>query len=329
MSTTLVQMPERIELEQTSSTPTFGRFFVQPLEKGFGVTIGNSFRRVLLASLPGTAITAIQIAGIQHEFSTIKGVVEDVADFILNLKQVRIKAINKKATKITVSIKGPGEFVAAEIQKSSAEIEILNPDLHLATLNKDANFDLELRLGRGKGYVPAEENKSPDQPLGMIAIDSIFTPIRNVRFFVEPTRVGGQTDYEKLILEIETDGSISPEDALTHAGKILRDHVQLFINFGSEPEAEKSETEQEAEVGRVRKILKMSVDELELSVRSHNCLRSANIKTLADLVRRNESELLKFRNFGRKSLAELSAIVDEYGLTFGMDVDKYLKDGNE
>jgi DNA-directed RNA polymerase subunit alpha len=329
MSTTLVQMPERIELEQSSSTPTFGRFFVQPLEKGFGVTIGNSFRRVLLSSLPGTAITAIQVAGIQHEFSTIKGMVEDVADFILNLKQVRIKAINKKATKITVSVKGPGEFVAAEIQKSSPEIEILNPDLHLASLNKDANFDLELRLGRGKGYIPAEENKSPDQPLGMIAIDSIFTPIRNVRFFVEPTRVGGQTDYEKLILEIETDGSISPEDGLTHAGKILRDHVQLFINFGAEPEAEKSETEQEAEVGRVRKILKMSVDELELSVRSHNCLRSANIKTLADLVRRNESELLKFRNFGRKSLAELSQIVDEYGLTFGMDVDKYLKDGNE
>ncbi len=322
-------MPEKIELEQSSSTPTFGRFFVQPLEKGFGVTIGNSFRRVLLSSLPGTAITAIQMAGIQHEFSTIKGVVEDVADFILNLKQVRIKAINKKATKITVSVEGPGEFLASDIQKASAEIEILNPTLHLATLNKDAKFELELRLGRGKGYVPAEENKSPDQPLGMIAIDSIFTPIKNVRFFVEPTRVGGQTDYEKLILEIETDGSITPEDALTHAGKILRDHVQLFINFGAEPEAEKTETEQEAEIGRVRKILKMSVDELELSVRSHNCLRSANIKTLADLVRRNESELLKFRNFGRKSLAELSAIVDEYGLTFGMDVDKYLKDGNE
>jgi DNA-directed RNA polymerase subunit alpha len=329
MSTTLVQMPEKIELEQSSSAPTFGRFFVQPLEKGFGVTIGNSFRRVLLSSLPGTAITAIQVAGIQHEFSTIKGVVEDVSDFILNLKQVHIKAINKKATKITVSVKGPGKFVAGDIQKFSSEIEILNPDLHLASLNKDANFELELRLGRGKGYIPAEENKSPDQPLGMVPIDSIFTPIKNVQFFVEPTRVGGQTDYEKLILEIETDGSITPEESLTHAGKILRDHVQLFINFGAEPEAEKTETEQEAESGRVRKILKMSVDELELSVRSHNCLRSANIKTLADLVRRNESELLKFRNFGRKSLAELSAIVDEYKLTFGMDVDKYLKDGNE
>jgi len=326
---TFVQMPEKIELDESSASPNFGRFTVQPLEKGFGVTLGNSFRRVLLSSLPGTAITAIRVDGIQHEFSTIKGMVEDVADFILNLKQVRIKAINKKLTKLTVPVKGPGEFVAGDLQKTTNEIEILNPDCHLARLNKDADFEIELRLGRGKGYVTAEENKSPDQPLGMIAIDSIFTPIKNVRYFVEPTRVGGQTDFEKLIIEIETDGSISPQDALTHAGKILRDHVQLFINFGAEPETEKVETEQEGEVSRIRKILKMSVDELELSVRSHNCLRSANIKTMADLVRRNESELLKFRNFGRKSLAELSAIVEEYGLSFGMDVDKYLKDGNE
>jgi DNA-directed RNA polymerase subunit alpha len=199
----------------------------------------------------------------------------------------------------------------------------------IATLNKDANFEIELRLGRGRGYVPADENKSPDQPIGMIAIDAIFSPIKNVRYFVETTRVGGQIDFEKLILEIETDGSITPEDALTHAGKILRDHVQLFINFGKEPETEKPQSEQDAEIARIRKNLMMSVDELELSVRSHNCLRSANIKTLADLVRRSESELLKFRNFGRKSLAELSAIVDELGLSFGMDVDKYLKDGNE
>jgi DNA-directed RNA polymerase subunit alpha len=329
MSNALVQMPEKIELDDSSYTATFGRFTVQPLEKGFGVTIGNSFRRVLLSSLPGTAITAIRVEGIQHEFSTIKGVVEDVAELILNLKQVRIKPINKKLTKIVVPLKGPGVFKAADIQKASAEIEILNPDLHLATLNKEANFELELRLGRGKGYLPAEENKTADQPLGMIAIDSIFTPIRNVRYFVEPTRVGGQTDFEKLILEIETDGSITPEDALTHAGKILRDHIQLFINFDMEPEAEKVETEQDVEFQRVRKVLKMSVDELELSVRSHNCLRSANIKTLADLVRRDEAELLKFRNFGRKSLAELAEIVEQHGLTFGMDVDKYLKDGND
>ncbi len=322
-------MPEKIELEQSSYNKSFGRFTVQPLEKGFGVTIGNSMRRVLLSSLPGTAITAIRVDGIQHEFSTIKGVVEDVADFILNLKQVRIRPVNKKATKVVVPVKGSGNFTAGDIQKASPEIEVLNPELHLARLNKDADFELELRLGRGKGYVPADENKAPDQPLGMIPIDSIFTPIRNVRYTVEPTRVGGQTDFEKLTLEVETDGSISPEDAVTHAGKILRDHVQLFINFGAEPEAEKGESEQEEEVVRVRKILRMSVDELELSVRSHNCLRSANIKTMADLVRRSESELLKFRNFGRKSLAELSEIVEQQGLTFGMDVDKYLKDGNE
>jgi DNA-directed RNA polymerase subunit alpha len=329
MSNALVQMPEKIEIDESSLTPTSGRFTVQPLEKGFGVTLGNSFRRVLLSSLPGTAITAIRVDGIQHEFSTIKGFVEDVADLILNLKQVRIRPSNKKLTKVTLSVKGPGVLKAADIQKASAELEILNPEMHLATLSKEANVELELRLGRGKGYVSSEENKAADQPIGTIAIDSIFTPIKNVRFFVEPTRVGGQTDFEKLILEIETDGSITPEEALTHAGKILRDHIQLFINFEAEPEAEKVESEEEAKLAQTRKMLKMSVDELELSVRSHNCLRSANIKTIADLVRKDESELLKFRNFGRKSLAELSAIVEELGLNFGMDVDKYLKDSNE
>jgi DNA-directed RNA polymerase subunit alpha len=284
---------------------------------------------VLLSSLPGTSTTAIRVDGIHHEFSTIKGVVEDVADLVLNLKQVRMKLINKKLSKVTVVVKGPGVLKASDIQKASPELEILNPTLHLATLGKDANFELELRLGRGKGYVSSEENKAADQPLGTIAIDSIFTPIKNVRFFVEPTRVGGQTDFEKLILEVETDGSITPEEALAHAGKILRDHIQLFINFEAEPETEKVESEEEAKLASTRKTLKMSVDELELSVRSHNCLRSANIKTIADLVRKDESELLKFRNFGRKSLAELSAIVEELGLTFGIDVDKYLKDVNE
>ncbi|MBN1396546.1 MAG: DNA-directed RNA polymerase subunit alpha [Bacteroidetes bacterium] len=324
-----LQIPERVELEQSTYSATTGKFILQPLEKGFGVTLGNSMRRVLLSSLPGTAITAIRIEGIHHEFSTIKGMVEDVADFILNLKQVRIKPINKKASKATLHVKGPGTLKASDIQNASTEIEILNPGHHLATINKEADFEIELRLGRGKGYVPAEENKSSDQPLGTIAIDSIFTPIVNVHYTVEPTRVGGQTDFEKLVLDIETDGSITPEEAVTYAARILSDHLQLFINFGVEPEAEKAETEQEAEIGRIRKILKLSVDELELSVRSHNCLRSANIKTLADLVHRSESELLKFRNFGRKSLAELSEIVEQHGLTFGMDVDKYLKEGND
>lgn len=329
MSNGLLQMPERIELDETSHKNTFGRFTVQPLEKGFGVTIGNSLRRVLLSSLPGTAITALRVEGIPHEFSSIAGVQEDVTDLILNLKQVRIKPINKRASKVTIQLKGPREFKAGDIQEASPEIEVLNPDAHIATLNKEADFELELRLGRGKGYVPAEENKSADQPLGTVPIDAIFTPIKNVRYVVEPTRVGGQIDYERLILEIETDGSITPQESLAHAGKILRDHVQLFINVDAEPDADKVETEQAEEVSRIRKHLLTTVDELELSVRSHNCLRSANIRTLADLVRRDETELLKFRNFGRKSLAELSQIIEEKGLSFGMDVDKYIKDGND
>jgi DNA-directed RNA polymerase subunit alpha len=322
-------MPETVEVDQSSYSNTFGRFTLQPLEKGFGVTLGNSLRRVLLSSLPGTAITSIRVEGIQHEFSTIKGMVEDVSDFILNLKQVRLRLVNKKTSKIMISAKGSGTLTAADIQSATPDIEILNPDLRLAELSRDADFDLELRLGRGKGYVPSDENKSQDEPLGTIPVDSIFTPIRNVRFTVEPTRVGGQTDFEKLVLEVETDGSISAEEAMTQAGKILRDHIQLFINLGQEPEAEKLAGEQEGEVLRVRKVLRTSVDELELSVRSHNCLRSANIRTIADLVRRTESELLKFRNFGRKSLAELSEIVEQHGLVFGMDVEKYLNDGTE
>jgi len=321
-------MPEGIVLDDASRTPMFGRFIVQPLEKGFGVTIGNAFRRVLLSSLPGYAITAIRIDGVVHEFSTLPGLVEDVSDMILNLKEVRLKATNKKVGKITVHLKGPGKFLASALQDASPDVEILNPTHHIATLNRDADFDMEIRIGRGKGYVTSEENKLPDQTLGVVAIDSIFTPIKNVRYFVEPTRVGQQTDYEKLVLEIETDGSVTPEESLTYAGKILRDHIQLFINFDNDLDTEKEEVEEDAEAARIRQVLRTNVDDLELSVRSHNCLRAAEIHTIADLVRREEAELLKFRNFGRKSLAELSAIVEEKGLTFGMDVDKYLKDSD-
>lgn len=327
MSTVNFQMPEGIVLEDSTSTPRFGRFIVQPLEKGFGVTIGNAFRRVLLSSLPGYAITAIKVDGVVHEFSTLPGIVEDVSDMVLNLKEVRIKATNKKVGKATVRLKGPGKFTAGDIQAANPDVEIQNPEHHIATLNKDADFEIEFRIGRGKGYVTSEENKTPDQPLGTVAIDSIFTPIVNVRYNVETTRVGQQTDYEKLSLEIETDGSITPQEAVTYAGKILRDHIQLFINFDMEPETVKEESEQDAEFARIRKVLQTPVDELELSVRSHNCLRAANIRTIADLVKRDESELLKFRNFGRKSLAELSEIIEAEGLTFGMDVSKYLKDG--
>jgi DNA-directed RNA polymerase subunit alpha len=327
MTTGTIQMPEKIQLDDASYSSTFGRFIVQPLEKGFGVTIGNAMRRVLLSSLPGYAITAFKVEGVQHEFSTIPGVVEDVPDMVLNLKQVRMKLVNKKTNRVLVPLKGPMDFTAADIQKASPDIEILNPGLHIATLNAEANFELDLRIGRGIGFVVAEENKAPDQAVGVIPIDSIFTPIKNVRYFIETTRVGQQTDYEKLTIEIDTDGSITPEDALAYAGKILRDHIQLFINFDMEPETVKEESAQDAEFARIRKVLQTPVDDLELSVRSHNCLRAANIRTIADLVKRDESELLKFRNFGRKSLAELSEIIEAEGLTFGMDVSKYLKDG--
>jgi DNA-directed RNA polymerase subunit alpha len=327
MTTGTIQMPERIQLDEGTYSNTFGRFVVQPLEKGFGVTMGNALRRVLLSSLPGYAVTAFKVDGVQHEFSTIPGVVEDVPDIVLNVKQVRLRLVNKKTNRIIVPLKGPMDFTAGELQKASPDVEVLNPDLHLATLNAEADFELELRIGRGIGYAVAEENKAPDQSTGMIPIDSVFTPIKNVRYFVETTRVGQQTDYEKLTIEIDTDGSITPQDALAHAGKILRDHIQLFISFDMEPETPKEESEQDAEFARVRKILLTPVDDLELSVRSHNCLRAANIKTIADLVKRDEAELLKFRNFGRKSLAELSEIIEAERLTFGMDVGKYLKDG--
>jgi DNA-directed RNA polymerase subunit alpha len=326
MSNIQFQMPENVQLEESSAAGTFGRFIVQPLEKGYGVTIGNALRRVLLSSLPGYAITALRIDGVVHEFTSLPGIVEDVSDMILNLKQVRLKATNKKVGKVSVHLKGPGKFLAGDIQNASPEVELMNPELQIATLNKDADFEIEFRIGRGKGYVTSEENKMPDQPVGMVTIDSIFTPIVNVRYTVESTRVGQQTDYEKLTLEVETDGSILPKDAVAYAGRILRDHIQLFINFDTTQETEKEDTERDEEISRIRKILLTPVDELELSVRSHNCLRAADIKTLGDLVRKDEAELLKFRNFGRKSLAELTAIVDVNNLTFGMDVDKYLKD---
>jgi DNA-directed RNA polymerase subunit alpha len=267
--------------------------------------------------------------GVLHEFQTVEGITEDVSEIVLNLKEIRLKQIDKKTNRITLSITGPADFTGRHIQEATDAFEILNPDHHIATLSEGVTLNVELRISRGKGYVPSEENRQPDQPVGMIAIDSIFTPILNVRYFVEPTRVGQKTDYEKLTLEISTDGSITPEEALATAAKILRDHIQLFLNFDAE-EAEVAEEEEskEAEISRIRRILLTPVDELELSVRSHNCLKAANINTIADLVSRQESELLKFRNFGRKSLAELTDIIEDFGLTFGMDVDRYLREDN-
>jgi DNA-directed RNA polymerase subunit alpha len=317
-------MPESVELDESSYTTEYGRFVLQPLERGFGVTLGNLFRRVLLSSIQGAAITAIRVDGVHHEFFTIKGVKEDLTDLILNLKEVRIKLLNKRPDKLSLNLSGRGEFKAGDLEQYTTDFEVLNPDHHIASLNDEADFEMEIRVGKGRGYVTAEENKPLEASIGLIPVDAIFSPIRNVKFDVENVRVGQRTDYEKLVLEIKTDGSITPDDALTFAGKIIKDHVQLFINFDIEPEEEETQ-EIDEEVLRIKKLLKMNVDELELSVRSHNCLKNANIKTIGDLVRLDESELLKFRNFGRKSLQEIQDILEKKGLFFGMDVDKYLK----
>jgi len=322
-------MPDGVVLEEATATDTFGKFVVQPLERGFGVTLGNSFRRVLLSSLSGASITAIKIDGVLHEFSTVPGVLEDVTQIILNLKKIRMKLVNKKTNRMEITLNGPCEFKASDLQESCPDIEILTPDVHIATLNEEAKVTMELRFGIGKGYVPSFDQKITDQTIGLIPIDSIFTPLKNVHYDIHNVRIGERNDYEKLTLTVLTDGSITPEEALSSAGKILKDHINLFINFEVEPEEDKVESEKDAESERLRNILLTSVDDLELSVRSHNCLKAANIKTLSDLVRRDENEMLRFRNFGRKSLAELIEIVENYGLEFGMDVDKYIKDKPE
>jgi DNA-directed RNA polymerase subunit alpha len=320
-----IQFPDKVVIEQESQTKSFGRFILQPLEKGYGVTLGNALRRVLLSSLPGTAITGIKLNNVPHEFTTIKDVVEDVSEIVLNLKEVRFKQNVKGSNKVELRLKGPVEFVARHIQEATEEFEILNPNHHIATLNKSADVTITLKIGTGIGYVPAEENKEPDQDLLMIPIDSIFTPIKNVKYDIQYTRVGQKTDYEKLVLDITTDGSITPTEALTQAAAILNDHIALFMNFNKVVEEKKVvPKEEETEFARIRKMLLTNVDELKLSVRAQNCLRSANIKTLGDLVRHQEVEMLQFRNFGRKSLAELGEILQENGLSFGMDVDKYI-----
>ncbi len=317
------QMPEAVEIDESTHTDTYGRFIIQPLERGYGVTIGNSLRRVLLSSLQGAAIAHIKIDGVLHEFSTIPGISEDVTEIVLNMKQVRFKLLNKKPDRVALHLRGPKEFTARDIQIGNNDFEVLNPDLHIATLNRDAELKVEVHIRKGRGYVPAEENRPSDAPIGTIPLDSIFSPIKNVTYTIENTRVGQRTDYEKLLFEIWTDGSITPDDALTFAARTLRDHIQLFINFDIKPEKEEEEDIDE-ETLQIRKLLRKPVEELELSVRSANCLKEAKIRTIADLVRREEPEMLKFKNFGRKSLVELTEILRGKGLHFGMDVDRYL-----
>jgi DNA-directed RNA polymerase subunit alpha len=324
-----MQMPAKIDVDETTHTGRYGRFIAQPLERGYGVTLGNAMRRVLLASLPGTAITGIKIEGVFHEFSTIDGVREDVPEIVLNLKKVRFKSNCKRNCKTSLTLAGPKEFTARDIVAQEGEFEVLNKDQHIATINSEATLKIDIYVGRGRGYVPAEENRTDGMPIGFIALDAIYTPIKNVRFTVENTRVGQRTDYEKMILDVETDGSITPDDSISLAGKIINEHFAFFANF-SPTEEEFSEEEykqQDDEFESMRKLLQTKIEDLDLSVRSHNCLRLAEIDTLGDLVSRREDELLNYKNFGKKSLTELKEQLEKFNLKFGMDITKYQMKG--
>jgi DNA-directed RNA polymerase subunit alpha len=313
-------MPKQVAPD-AGNTPGYGKFIIEPLERGFGLTLGNALRRVLLSSLQGAAITAVRIDGVLHEFSTLPGVIEDVTELILNLKQVRLKLHGDGPKKGTFEVRGKGEVRAGNLLVD-AEVEVLNPDLHIATLNKDGDLRMEVEIDAGRGYVSADQHSQVDRPIGVIPIDSMFSPVIKVNYTVETTRLGQRIDYDKLAVEVWTDASILPSDAVAVAAKILRDHFTLFIHF-EEPIEEEVEEEVDEERQRVRRMLERSVEELELSVRSSNCLRAAEIKTIGDLVQKSEPEMLKYRNFGRKSLKEIQDILSEMGLHFGMDISPY------
>ena len=322
MSNYSIQMPESLDVVKDEQS--FGTFVLQPMERGFGVTIGNSFRRILLSSLPGTAITAIKIGGVDHEYSSIEGVKEDVYEIILNFKQVRFKQVEQSSGVIHLTIKGGEVLTAGDIDAATSEYDVLNPDLVIANLAEDADLEIELRIGRGRGYVPAEEMTLEEEDINLIPIDAIFTPITSVRFNVENVRVGQRTDYEKLVMDVETDGSVNAKEALTLAGKILKDHIEKFITEKIEEPFAQEEEQVDAEKQRIANLLRTSIEDLNLSVRAYNCLKSANINSIGELVARDEQDLLKFRNFGKKSLTELIDVIEEKNLQFGMDVAKYL-----
>ncbi|QIX61072.1 DNA-directed RNA polymerase subunit alpha [Hymenobacter lutimineralis] len=327
MSILAFQMPEKVVMEK--SDDFYGTFEFKPLEKGYGVTIGNALRRILLSSLEGYAITSVRTSSVLHEFMTIEGVIEDMSEIILNLKQVRFKKVSDAIEdKITVRIKNQETFTAGDISKFTNGFQVLNPDLVICNVDPATELEFEFTIQKGRGYVPAEENKPADQVFGQIAIDAIFTPIKNVKYSIENTRVEQKTDYEKLLIEIHTDGSIHPEDALKGAAHILIQHFMLFSDSTMTFETAKAEEEEtvDEETLHMRKVLKTPLADMDLSVRAYNCLKAADIKTLGDLVQLDMADMMKFRNFGKKSLTELENLVEEKGLTFGMDLGKYKLD---
>lgn len=327
MSAIAFQMPDRVSLEKADDFQ--GTFTFKPLEKGYGVTIGNTLRRVLLSSLEGYAITSIQVPGVQHEFSTIDGVVEDIVEIILNLKQVRFKKIAETVdSKVVISVKKQSVLKAGDITKFTSSFEVTNPDFVICHLDPSANFDLELTIEKGRGYMPAEENRTSSQVVGHIPIDAIFTPIKYAKYKVENMLVEQKTDYEKLILDIHTDGSIHPEEALTRAASLVIKHFTLFAsdNLLLESAVEEDTQAVDEEVLRIRKLLQTALADLGLSVRAYNCLKAAGVQTLGELASLEVSDMVKFRNFGKKSLTELEELMANKGLNFGMDVAKYQKE---
>jgi DNA-directed RNA polymerase subunit alpha len=314
------QFPKRITVEQESYSPQYGRFIAEPLERGYGVTLGNALRRVLLSSIEGAAVTSVNIEGVSHEFTTVEGVLEDIPEIILNIKNIVLRSYSKAPKKISIKADGEKEITAKDIITDES-VEVINPALHIATLtSKKAKLHIEMEVGRGRGFVSAEGNKREDMPIGVIAIDSIFTPVKKVTFKVENTRVGKRTDYDKLILDIFTNASIEPKEALIYAAKVLSRHLELFFTLGEIPEEPAEELTPE-EISLYEK-LKIPLSELELSVRSANCLREANIKILADLVEKSEAEMLSYRNFGKKSLTEVVNLLKTMGISLGMKIDR-------
>lgn len=311
------QSPKGLEVDRNTLTDTYGKFSAEPFERGFGTTIGNGLRRVLLSSIAGVAVKSIRIEGALHEFTNIPGVREDVTDVVLNVKQLRFKSHVNEDRTVKVTKKGPGVVTGADID-TGADVEILTPDAVIATLNDDADFEMEMTLGIGRGYVPAAQNKNESDPIGVIAVDAIYTPVQRVNMNVENARVGRITDYDRLTLEVWTDGSVKPEDAVAFAAKILKDELTIFINFD---EAEEPAPAADAEApNEMAKVYSRRVSELELSVRAANCLKGADIVTLGDLVQRTESEMLRTKNFGKKSLDEIKEVLEEMGLSLGMDL---------
>jgi len=313
--------PKRLECELETLSDTYGKFFAEPFERGFGVTIGNSLRRILLSSIEGAAVTSVKIDGVTHKFTSLPGVVEDVTDIILNLKKLRVKVNTDEPKKIFLKASGAGEVKASDIEHNG-EVQILNPDMHIATLDSDGKLQMEIEVRKGRGYCPAEKNEDEKHPIGVIAVDSQFSPVKKVNFNVESARLGQETDYDRLIMEIWTDGSVKPDDAIAYAAKILKDQMNIFINFEEEPETE-IEEKVDVEKEKMYANLMRSVDELELSVRSQNCLKNANIKTIGELVQKSEAEMLKTKNFGRKSLNEIKEILRGMNLTLGMKLEDW------